>query len=190
MKYEYNYRFTVLREIKTSYIYQIRPGKKEIRTSFIVKKTDGVYQIIDSEMYGTELHGVEESDVSKIFENKLIYRLEEYYMSKEEIDKFKHMSLVFAKQVEADPEYNLSDTISLVGLPRTRFDDFDEGSAPVNPCEICLQVHTIGDVITVMPCCSHAFHALCVVQRLLQTNQCPSCSSRAYDPKVVFTRIW
>ncbi|KAL7125699.1 hypothetical protein ABFS83_14G133900 [Erythranthe nasuta] len=119
MKYEYNYRFTLLREIKTSYIYQIRPGKKnylfEIRTSFIVKKTDGVYQIIDSEMYGTELHGVEESDVSKIFENKLIYRLKEYYMSKEEIDKFKHMSLVFAKQVEADPKYNLSDTISLVG---------------------------------------------------------------------------
>ncbi|KAL7135888.1 hypothetical protein ABFS83_11G128500 [Erythranthe nasuta] len=107
--YEYNYEFSVDDEIVLRYNYTVVPGKKtflfEIRTIFILKKTDGVDEIMGSERCFAEISVNDEQEAQLLFGFNWLasYRLKEYWMTEEDIARFDQDTIDFTKKIEADP---------------------------------------------------------------------------------------
>ncbi|CAN4095502.1 unnamed protein product [Withania somnifera] len=56
-----------------------------------------------------------------------------------------------------------------------KFNYTPEKSVKFSECPICLMEFTIGDVIRVLPQCSHGFHVECIDTWLGSHSSCPSC---------------
>lgn len=86
----------------------------------------------------------------------------------------------FMELLQSEPHYSsargpvdpsvLDDVVSrLPAKPAT--------SAPeLEPCTICLEVPTSGEVLTMLPCC-HWYHTECIKEWLLHSRLCPLCKA-------------
>ncbi|CAG2063623.1 unnamed protein product [Timema podura] len=48
------------------------------------------------------------------------------------------------------------------------------GTVPNDKCPVCLKLHSLGEVVKVLPC-NHSFHSACILPWLEKTNSCPLC---------------
>ncbi|GFQ04536.1 hypothetical protein PHJA_002597500 [Phtheirospermum japonicum] len=76
----------------------------------------------------------------------------------------------------------------LILLPRVRVtsesvDDPKTLQALMGFCLVCKQKPVLGDQISTLPHCNHAFHAHCVARELLDDVGCPRCCTPAYPYK-------
>nr|CAD7438727.1 unnamed protein product [Timema bartmani] len=49
-----------------------------------------------------------------------------------------------------------------------------EISSSDDKCPVCLKLHSLGEVVKVLPC-NHSFHSACILPWLEKTNSCPLC---------------
>nr|CAD7568477.1 unnamed protein product [Timema californicum] len=49
-----------------------------------------------------------------------------------------------------------------------------EISSSDDKCPVCLKIHSLGEVVKVLPC-NHSFHSACILPWLEKTNSCPLC---------------
>ncbi|KAI3469245.1 hypothetical protein Pfo_025908 [Paulownia fortunei] len=115
--FEYRYRFWMDDEIIPLYRVAIMFGTKtcqsppikcflfEIRTNFILKTRlddGGADEVMDSERYEAS---VPEDGHEELLEMQTSFRLKEYWMSDDEIQRLVHGAFDFAKQRAADPQH-------------------------------------------------------------------------------------
>lgn len=102
--YEYHYSFRMEDEIIPLYELRLSRGIKsflfEIRTNFIVKKTNDEDVIIGSERFDA---CVQEDEGNLGMDMFFRYRLEDYWMTHDEVCRFVDEAYDFAKQMAADP---------------------------------------------------------------------------------------
>lgn len=108
--YEYEYRFSVDDEVAGRYKHAKLPGKKnllfEMRTVFMIKKkADEDHLIIGSETYDGVLHDDGKQDERRLMPAccgmMVSYRLLEYWMPKDEFDRFNDEAVDFARSAAA-----------------------------------------------------------------------------------------
>ncbi|KAL8032857.1 hypothetical protein ABFX02_13G124100 [Erythranthe guttata] len=68
----------------------------------------------------------------------------------------------------------------LWSLKKIRVTDVEEGLRVMEECNICLNSPTIGDRISLIPNCGHAFHNHCLVKWLTWAETCPVCRCEAH----------
>ncbi|KAL7125737.1 hypothetical protein ABFS83_14G136500 [Erythranthe nasuta] len=66
-------------------------------------------------------------------------------------------------------------------LSKTRVVNVDQGLGLMPVCRICTRGPNIGDQISVVPACGHAFHTHCFVQWMKYNNFCHWCDAPAFD---------
>ncbi|KAL3639667.1 hypothetical protein CASFOL_014635 [Castilleja foliolosa] len=116
--YEYDYRFSIVDadEISSVYKFFLDPKLKyflfEFRTSFILKsKTDeGKHDLTDSERYDLRVPQIG-GDLSIYF--RTYRRLDDYWMTEDEMKLLSSEAFDFAKQMAAKPEHALLNLIPI-----------------------------------------------------------------------------
>ncbi|KAL9146672.1 hypothetical protein ABFS82_13G125100 [Erythranthe guttata] len=68
----------------------------------------------------------------------------------------------------------------LWSLEKIRVNNVEEGLGVMEECHICLNSPSIGEWISLIPNCGHAFHNHCLVKWLTCGNTCPLCRCEAH----------
>ncbi|KAL9142131.1 hypothetical protein ABFS82_14G148400 [Erythranthe guttata] len=105
--YEYHYNFSIDEEVASSCKHTLHPGKTtilfEIRTDFVVKTIEGGDQIIDSERFSSDFPVDCDSNgpdpcLTVLLDMDLSSRWEDYWMTRDEINKFNDEAFAFVRE--------------------------------------------------------------------------------------------
>lgn len=72
------------------------------------------------------------------------------------------------------------DSVTLSGLPMFSYSSKLSSPSEVAECAICLSLFQEGDMVKVMPLCSHGFHSDCVDLWLKARSSCPLCRASVH----------
>lgn len=60
---------------------------------------------------------------------------------------------------------------------------FFEAGDEAKECPICLEEFQAGDIVTVLPNCTHLFHPQCIYSWCVHSTKCPVCRAVMYEER-------